>query len=102
MKEDIKKQVIDNLGILFKKGDEPIILDEIEDMMEIAFSTSNRSEENGSCLIPYIKKAVRASYLCRGTEGLKSLSQAGKSVSLENIEKTLAESIIKAGLRLLP
>ncbi len=101
MKELIIKSAIRQLGPFFKKGDE-IIIDEItDDMITIAFSYSNRTIENGSPLIPIIKKAVISTYKLRGSEGLKSLSQSGKSMSFDNIEEKMRQDILKSRLRLL-
>ena len=101
MQEEIVKSAINRLGPFFRKGDEDVIKDIVNDMISIAFSCSNRTENNGKELILLIKKATIAAYKLRGTEGIKNLSQSGKSMSFEEIEDKLKTEIIKGRLRLL-
>lgn len=72
------------------------IVDEVSDE---ALSISNRQTIIG--LESEIAKCVRAEYLQRGAEGLKSLSEGGRSSSFEdNIEK-MRNNIVKNGKRVI-
>ena len=93
---DIEK-IIDDLGANYR-DDEDVLQDILEEVTSIASNISNR-ETSDEKLFPYIKKAVKAMYLCRGAEGLKSKSESGISDSFEDIIDTLRNDIIKNGLR---
>lgn len=93
--EDIKKDLSENY-----RNDENSILDIYEEISSIASNISNRKADD-RVLAPYIKRAVIATYLCRGSEGLKSSSESGVSNTYEDIVDTLRNDIIKNGLRRL-
>lgn len=93
---DIEK-IIDDLGANYR-NDEEVLQDIVNEITSIASNISNR-ETSDEKLYPYIKKAVKAMYLCRGAEGLKSKSESGISDSFEDIIDTLRNDIIKNGLR---
>ena len=73
---DISK-IIEDLGANYK-NDEDVLQDIITEVTSIASNVSNRSNEDEK-LYPYIKTAVKSIYLCRGGEGLSSISESGKS-----------------------
>lgn len=80
------------------RGDDKVLLDLIDEVSNVAISISNNKVD---ILSPYIKKCVKAEYLARGGEGIKSLSEGGKSSSFEdNIEK-MRNDIIKNHLRII-
>lgn len=93
---DIDK-IINDLGANYR-NDEDVLQDILEEVTSIASNISNR-EITDEKLFPYIKKAVKAMYLCRGAEGVKSKSESGVSDSYEDIVETLRNDIIKNGLR---
>lgn len=101
MKKKIILSAINQLGPFFKDNDEEILSEITDDMISIAFSYSNRNAENSEALFPIIKKAVIATYKLRGSEGFKSLSQSGKSMTFNDIEEKMRQDILKSGLRLL-
>ena len=55
--------------------------------------------ENDEKLFPYIKEAVKAKYLSRGAEGLKSRQEGSISSSYDDVDKKLRQDIISNGLR---
>ena len=93
---DIEK-IISDLGANYR-NDEEVLQDIVNEITSIASNISNRAITDES-LYPYIKKAVKSVYLCRGAEGLKSKSESGISDSYEDIIDTLRNDIIKNGLR---
>lgn len=91
-------KIIADLGANYREDKE--VLEEIlEEVNSIAFDISNN--KNKEKLFPYVKKAVKAIYLNRGSEGLQSLSESGRSSSFEDIIEKLRNDIIKNGLRRL-
>ena len=93
--EGIEK-IIADLGDNYRNDDE--VLNEIlEEISSIAFDISNNN--NKEKLFPYVKKAVKAIYLCRGSEGLQSRSEGSISSLYEDIIEKLRNDIIKSGLR---
>lgn len=98
MNENISK-IIDDLGANYIKGDLKILEDIYDEISSIASNISNR-EKDDEKLFPYIKKAVKATYLARGGEGLNSINESGKSLSFDNIIEEMKNNIVKAGLRL--
>lgn len=94
-KEDINK-IIDDLGANYR-NDEEVLKEILEEVNSIAFDISNNKNEEK--LFPYIKKAVKAIYLCRGSEGLQSRGEGSISNSFEDIIEKLRNDIIKSGLR---
>ena len=96
-REDINK-IIDDLGANYR-NDKEVLKEILEEVSSIAFDISNN--KNKEKLFPYIKKAVKAVYLCRGAEGLQSRSEGSISNSYEDIIEKLRNDIIKNGLRRL-
>ena len=93
---DIEK-IIDDLGANYR-NDEEVLRDIVSEITSIASNISNR-ETSDEKLFPYIKKTVKAVYLCRGAEGLKNKSESGISDSFEDIIDTLRNDIVRNGLR---
>lgn len=94
-REDINK-IIDDLGANYK-DDEDVLKDILEEVNSIAFDISHN--KNKEQLFPYVKRAVKAIYLCRGAEGLQSRNEGSISSSHEDIINKLRNDIIKSGLR---
>lgn len=90
-------KIIDDLGANYK-DDEEVLTDILEEVSSIASNISNRQKDDAK-LFPYIKKATKAIYLCRGAEGLTSRSEGSISNSYEDIMEKLRNDIIKSGLR---
>ena len=96
MENSIDKIVAD-LGANYKE-DEEVLTDILEEVSSIASDISNR-QKNDEKLFPYIKKATKAIYLSRGSEGLSSRNEDSISTSFEDIIEKLRNDIIKSGLR---
>ena len=93
-------KIIADLGANYK--DDKEVLEEIlEEVSSIASDISNRQKDDTK-LFPYIKKAVKAIYLSRGSEGLTNRSEGSISSSFEDVIDKLRNNIIKTGLRRLP
>ncbi len=88
----MQDKIIRDLGANFRKGDDEIIEDLIDDYMEIASNESNRKKEDPK-LFPYIKKAVKSAYILRGTEGMSSQSEGSISESYQDIEDKLRRDV---------
>lgn len=95
--ENIDK-IIADLGANYRE-DEEFLKEILEETNSIAFDISNN--KNKEQLFPYVKKAVKATYIRRGTEGMTSSSEGGQSYSYEDIIEKLRNDIIKNGLRRL-
>lgn len=93
--EGIEK-IIADLGANYR-NDSEVLLEILEEVNSIAFDISNN--KNKEKLFPYVKKAVKAIYLCRGAEGLQSRNEGSISSSYEDIMDKLRNDIIKNGLR---
>lgn len=91
-------KIIKDLGANYK-NDKEVLKDILEEVSSIASNISNRKSDDK--LEPYIKKATKAIYLCRGAEGLISSNESGVSNSYDNIIEELRNNIIKNGLRRL-
>lgn len=92
-------KIIADLGANYKEDKE--VLEEIlKEVSSIASDISNRQKDDEK-LFPYIKKAVKAIYLCRGSEGLQSRGEGSISSSYEDIIEKLRNDIIKNRLRRL-
>lgn len=87
-----------DLGANYRE-DEEVLKEILEEVSSIALDISNNKDKEK--LFPYIKKAVKAIYLCRGAEGLQSRSEGSISNSYEDIIEKLRNDIIKNGLRRL-
>ena len=94
MLEKIKK----DLGANYNQNDEEVLKEIIEEVSSIASNISNRKADDEK-LYPYIKKATKAMYLCRGAEGLQSRGEGSISSSYEDIIEKLRNDIVKNGLR---
>lgn len=94
-RKDIDK-IIDDLGVNFQENKE-VLKELLEEVNSIAFNISNNKDKNK--LFPYVKKAVKAIYLTRGTEGIQSRVEGSISSSFEDIIEKLRNDIIKSGLR---
>lgn len=90
-------KIIADLGANYKK-DEEVLQEILEEVSSIASDIANR-QKNDKKLYPYIKKATKAIYLCRGAEGLQSRVDGSISNSFEDIIEKLRNDIIKSGLR---
>lgn len=90
-------KIIADLGANYKEGDKEVLKEILAEVTSIASDISNKQKEEK--LFPYIKRAVKAEYLARGTEGLTSRTEGSVSSSFENIIETLRSNIIKSGLR---
>ncbi len=93
--EGIEK-IIADLGANYR-NDVEVLNEILEEVNSIAFDISNNT--NKEKLFPYVKKAVKAIYLCRGAEGLQSRSEGSITNSYEDIIDKLRNDIIKNGLR---
>ena len=93
---DVDK-IIEDLGANYK-NDEEVLEEILKDVSSIASNISNRKSDDAK-LLPYIKKAVKAIYLCRGAEGIISRGEGSISSSYEDIIEKLRNDIIKNGLR---
>ena len=91
MFDTIKRDLAENY-----RGDDKVLLDIIDEVSTVALSLSNNKSDE---INPYIMKCVKAEYLARGGEGLKGLSEGGKSSTFEDNIETLRNNIIKNGLR---
>lgn len=96
-RENIDKIKAD-LGANYRE-DEEVLKEILEETNSIAFDISNN--KNKEQLFPYVKKAVKATYIRRGSEGMTSSSEGGESYSYEDIIEKLRNDIIKNGLRRL-
>lgn len=96
---DIDK-IINDLGANYNNKDEEVLEDILSEVSSIASNISNRNVDDEK-LYPYVKKAVKAIYLCRGAEGMHSTSESGTSSSFEDIIDKMRNDIVKNGLRRL-
>lgn len=87
--------IIADLGANYR-GDSEVLEDVKNRMSSIAFDASNSQSEK---LEPYIIRAIKAEYLARGAEGLKSRGEGSESSSFRNIVEDLRNDIVKNGLR---
>lgn len=89
-------KIANDLGANYRK-DEEVLVEILEEVSSIAFDISNNKDKEK--LFPYIKKATKAIYLCRGSEGLQSRGEGSISNSYEDIIEKLRNDIVKNGLR---
>ena len=89
-------QIIAELGANYQ-NDKEVLKGILEEINSVAYDISKN--KNQAKLFPYIKKAVKAIYLCRGTEGLQSRSEGSITSSYEDVIEKLRNDIIKNGLR---
>ena len=90
-------KIIADLGANYK-DDKEVLSEILEEVSSIASDISNR-QKNDEKLFPYIKKATKAIYLSRGSEGLSNRNEGSISTSFEDIIEKLRNDIIKSGLR---
>lgn len=97
MLNDIKRE----LGENFRDGDEIILRKLVDEVTTDALSISNRQEtdKNIEILSSEIKECVKSKYLLRGTEGSKSISDDGRSISIGDPMEKLRIDIVKNGKR---
>lgn len=95
--KNIGKIIVD-LGANYREEDKEVLEEILVEVTSIASDISNRAKDDEK-LFPYIKKAVKAEYLARGTEGLTSRSEGSMSSLFEDIIDKLRNNIIKSGLR---
>lgn len=93
--ENIDK-IIADLGANYQ-NDKEVLKGILEEINSVAYDISKN--KNQAKLFPYVKKAVKAIYLCRGTEGLQSRNEGSISSSYEDVIEKLRNDIIKNGLR---
>lgn len=91
-------KIKDDLGANYRE-DEEVLKEILEEVNSIAFDISNN--KNKEQLFPYVKRAVKAEYIQRGSEGLLSLNQSGVSSQFEDIIDKMRNNLIKNGLRRL-
>lgn len=89
-------KIIADLGANYK-DDREVLQEILEEVSSIAFDISNNKDEEK--LFPYIKKAVKAIYLCRGSEGLQSQNVGSMSYSYDDVIEKLRNDIVKNRLR---
>lgn len=82
------------------KDDLNVLMDIYEEVSSIASNISNRKKDDEK-LFPYINKATKAMYLCRGAEGVTSRGEGSISNSFEDVIEKLRNDIVKNGLRRL-
>ncbi len=103
MTEEVKDTLIDNiikqLKDNYSKKDRMIIEDFIDHYLMIASQYSNRKMTDEK-LIPYVKTAVKMSYLKLGKEASNSNTEGGMSDSFIDIENKLKKDV--SSIRLLP
>lgn len=92
-------KIILDLGANYNEEDEEVLNDILEEISSIASDISNNKDTDK--LFPYIKRAVKAEYNARGTEGLLSRTEGSISSQFEDIIDKLEKNIIKARLRRL-
>lgn len=90
-KQESINKIIEDLGVNYQ-NDEEVLKEILEEVNSIAFDISNN--KNTDKLFPYVKKAVKAIYLCRGAEGLQSQNVGSISNSFEDIIDKLRLSLI--------
>lgn len=93
-------KIIADLSANYREEDKEVLNEILEEVTSIASNISNRKQDDEK-LYPYIKKATKAIYLCRGGEGLQSRNDGSISNSFEDIIEKLRNDIIKNGLRRL-
>lgn len=102
-----RKELVDlaksQLGAIYKEGDEQVISSISDTVIDEALSCSHReeNEENLKELKAIIVQAIVIAYQNRGSEGLKSQSELGKSNSFVDWMEYLQTNIIQKGKRFL-
>ena len=103
IKEDIFEETVADLGANFKSTDSEVLSNLLTDVINDALSMANRSESEASitALKSNIKKAVKAIYLQRGVEDVRSNSVGGLSNTYEDVMDMMLRDIIRQNKRLL-
>lgn len=109
--ESLKKSIITDLGDNFKSGDESLIKQLLEEVLNDALIISNRDKlyvnetDDDSTQIKVlssnIRKAVKTIYLQRGAEDVVSNSVSGLSNSYDAAIETMSKDIIRQGKRII-
>lgn len=97
--EDNLVKIINDLDVNYR-NDQEVLTDILDEVTSIAFDISKNNDKVK--LFPYIKKAVKAEYLARGSEGMTGRNEGSMSSQFENIIERLESDIVRAGLRRLP
>lgn len=110
--QSLKESIITDLGDNFKSGDESLIKQLLEEVLNDALIISNRdklyvneTDETDSTQIKVlssnIRKAVKTIYLQRGAEDVVSNSVSGLSNSYDAAIETMSKDIIRQGKRII-
>lgn len=103
IQDDILSEIEADLGANYKSEDSEVLTSLLTDVIGDALSMANRSESetNVTVLKSNIKKAVKAIYLQRGVEDVKSNSMGGLSNTYEDVMDMMLRDIIRQNKRLL-
>lgn len=110
IQETLRDEIIANLADNFRAGDEEILGDILEGVIDDALLMSNRKykavdsdsrEAQIIVLASNIKKAVKTIYLQRGVEDVRSNSQSGLSNTYDVAMETMLSDIIRQNKRLM-
>ena len=106
MEETILNEIISDLGINFVDTDKNVLSNILNDVIEDALYIANRKHKTDkdnqiALLKSNIKKAVKAIYLQRGTEDVKSNTESGINNTYDNAIDTMQQDIVKQGKRLI-
>ena len=103
-KTELLSRIVSDLGDNFYDGDTAVLTSILEDVIEDSLSMSNRNgkdlESQLDVLSSNIKKAVKAIYLQRGVEDVKSNSMSGLSNTYEDVMEQMLRDIIRQNKRL--
>lgn len=102
-REELVRQAKVKLGPTFRLGDEQVLTNIGDIVIEEALDCSHRAEteENLKILKAIIVESIIIAYTNRGSEGLKSQSELGQSNSFVDWMEYLQTNIIQKGKRLL-
>ena len=92
------QEIIAELGANYNTSDESVLNQILTDIISIATQVTNLKSTDER-LKPYIKKATKSEYLCRGADGLASRGEGSISASYKDITDTLRNDLIRGGLR---
>lgn len=96
-------EIIRNLGDNYNDTDKKVLEDILDEATTNALFISNRVRnlENIKLLSSEIKKYVKAAYLQRGVEDVKSQSQSGLSSTYQDAYEKMRKDIISNGKRII-
>lgn len=94
----LKSEIIAELGANYNTSDSAVLDTILADVTSIATQVTNLKSIDER-LKPYIKKATKSEYLCRGADGLSSRGEGSISASYKDITDTLRADLIRGGLR---